>query len=90
MNKQYTIRGIDRDLDRAVRETATRFDVSINKAAVSLMKKGAGLDATGQAKGPPYHDMDSLAGALPREEAARLLGTLKDQRKIDHELWRER
>lgn len=88
MKKQYTIRGIDKDLDRAVRETAAKYEISVNKAVVGLLKKGAGLETPGSTKGPPYHDMDDLAGSLSREEAAKMLKAIKDMRRIEPDLWK--
>jgi hypothetical protein len=88
MKKQYTIRGIDKELDKAVRETATKYQVSVNKAAVRLLKKAVGLDTEDRPKVPPYHDMDDLAGALGKADADRMLKALKDARKIEPEMWK--
>ena len=90
MNKQYTVRGVDKDLDRVIRETAQEYGISVNKAAVALLRRAAGLDTPANRKGPPYHDLDELAGSLRRDEAAKLLETVKESRKIDAELWEKR
>lgn len=88
MKKQYTIRGIDKDLDKVVRETAVKYGESVNKTAIRLLKQGAGIGAGGKTQGPPYHDMDDLAGSLSREEAAKMLKAIKDMRRIEPDLWK--
>ena len=41
---QLTVRGFDKDLQRSVQECAWRYGVSLNRAAVTLMRRGAGLE----------------------------------------------
>lgn len=41
--ERLTLRGIDGDLERCLRETARRERLSLNRAAVLLMRRGAGL-----------------------------------------------
>ena len=41
--KQLTIRGFDEDLDRAIRQLARRDGISLNRAALKLLRRGAGL-----------------------------------------------
>ena len=45
--KQLTIRGLGDELTRAIRRLANRDDTSLNRAAVKLLRRGAGL-ADGQ------------------------------------------
>ena len=42
--RQITIRLTDKALQQAVEETARREDISLNKAVVRLLRRGAGLD----------------------------------------------
>lgn len=42
--RQITIRLTDEALQKAVEETARREDISLNKAVVRLLRRGAGLD----------------------------------------------
>ena len=88
MKKQYTIRGIDKDLDKVVRETAVKYGESVNKTAIRLLKQAAGLGADQKHQGPPYHDMDYLAGRMSAEEAAKMLKAVKDMRHIEPDLWK--
>jgi len=88
MSKQYTIRGVEKDLDHAVREAAATYGVSVNKAALTLLRKATGLDPSStQRQGPPYHDLDDLAGSLSPDEGGRLLKDLRQARDIDPQLW---
>jgi hypothetical protein len=90
MSKQYTIRGVEKDLDRAVREAAATYGVSVNKAALALLRKATGLDKSiPQRQGPPYHDVDDLAGSLGADESEKLLRDLGQARRIDANLWKK-
>ena len=88
MKKQYTIRGIEKDLDKVVRETAVKYGESVNKTAIRLLKQASGLSEAEKHQGPPYHDMDDLAGSISAEEAAKMLKALKDMRHIEPDLWK--
>lgn len=88
MGKQYTIRGIGKDLDKVIRETATKYGESVNKTAIRLLKQASGLSAPQERKGAPYHDMDDLAGSISQDEAARMLKALKNMRHIEPDLWK--
>ena len=90
MGKQYTIRGIDKDLDKVVRETAVKYGESVNKTAIRLLKKASGLSTDQEHQGPPYHDMDDLAGSISEEEAAKMLKAVKDMRHIEPDLCKSR
>ena len=41
--KQLTVRGFDDDLERAIRQLARRERISLNQAALKLLRRGAGL-----------------------------------------------
>ncbi len=61
--KQLTVRGSGDELARAIRRLASRDGTSLNRAAVKLMRRGAGL-AEGQ-------DADVVAGPPDRDLAFR-------------------
>lgn len=81
--RQYTLRGVDPELDRAVREAGERYGVSLNAAALALMKKGAGLapDRDAPFAGFPFKKW-------PRAWVEKARVGLKRARRIDPELWR--
>jgi hypothetical protein len=43
--KQLTLRGIDEVLEQKIKSLALEKNISLNKAALLLIKKGAGLNA---------------------------------------------
>ena len=86
MNKirstQYTIRGIPRAVDNALRERARRLGRSLNQVAVEVLAEGAGQRGAEIV----YGDLDGFFGswiADPLVDQA-----LADQRRIDAGLWK--
>lgn len=79
---QYTLRGIPRALDRAVRERARSEGRSLNEVAVEAMANGLGLGATGQIR----RDLSDVAGTW-RKDAA-LEAALIAQDRVDPETWK--
>ncbi len=55
--EQLTIRGLGKELERRIRELARRKGISLNRAALELLRKGAGI-----AEPKPHSDVvgDSL------------------------------
>ncbi|WP_232210364.1 hypothetical protein [Nitrococcus mobilis] len=41
---QLTFRGLDKELERRIRQLAEQEHISMNKAALKLMRRGSGLD----------------------------------------------
>ena len=86
---QFTIRVFDDDLSATLRQTAEREGISLNKAALKLMRKGAGLvDGMAQA-GPVGTALDDLRGTWTKEEADALNAAVEEAFGIiDEEMWR--
>jgi hypothetical protein len=85
---QLTVRGFDTELERELRKLARRRGISLNRAALELMRRGSGL-----AEGPPEADcvgssLDDLIGTMSDEEADRILEVIESCNQIDEELWR--
>ena len=84
---QLTIRGIDRRVQREIRELARREGISLNKAAVRLLEKGAGVtvsepaDRIGSA-------LDHLIGTWSKAEADTLLASIESCEQVDAKLGR--
>ena len=67
--KQLSVRGFGRDLERRLRGFARERGISLNKAALLLMRRGAGLDGS---DGKPQiigHSLDKYAGKWSKEES---------------------
>ena len=70
--KQLTIRGFDDELSDCIRREAEQEGISLNKAALKLLRKGAGLPATILPKTGVRDEPDGvarLAGSWTKEEA---------------------
>ena len=82
---QLTLRGLGEELTRRIRELARREGISLNRAALRLLRRGAGL-----AEGQPDTVGDSLddhIGTWTEEEAAEFDAAVSDLEKIDESLW---
>ena len=84
--KQLTLRGLDRRLERKIRDLARQERISLNKAALRLLEKGAGLDAPEPAD-RIGRSLDHLIGTWTLEEADALLESIQSCEQIDEELW---
>jgi len=82
---QLTLRGLPVRLQREIRELARREGVSLNKAALRLLEKGAGLDERPEDR--IGHSLDALIGTWSKEEAKSLLDSIKSCEQIDTALW---
>lgn len=84
--RQLTIRGFDLELEQKIRNLARREGISMNKAALRLLRKGADLSesAEGGRIGTRLH---KYAGTMSDEEARELLESIADTEGIDPEIW---
>ena len=86
---QLTIRVSDDDLSATLRQTAQREGISLNKAALKLMRKGAGLVDGVAHVGPIGNALDDLRGTWTKEEADALNAAVEEAfGVIDEEMWR--
>ena len=83
--KTITLRRIPRDLARVIEKRAREKGLSLAKTVLDLCEEGAGIRRSAQPV--VHHDLDALAGTWTQEEAATFEAALRDQRKIDPELW---
>lgn len=83
---QVMVRGLDSELARKIRKLADDEGISLNKAALRLLTKGAGLereeddDAIGD-------DLDHLLGTWSDAQAEEFAAALKSMSEIDPEMW---
>ena len=86
--KQLTIRGFDDELAARIRQLASREGISLNRAALRLLRRGAGL---GDPNGGPDivgASLDHLIGTWTAEEAAEMDRALGDFSHIDENIWK--
>lgn len=66
---QLTIRGFDDELRKSIWGLAEREGISLNRAAVKILKRGAGLMDGGEGRGKVGNSLDHLFGRWSKEEA---------------------
>lgn len=83
---QLTVRGIDARTMQAIRELARRERISINKAAVRLLEKGAGV-APRERADRIGGSLDHLIGTWSAGEARSFLSSIESCEQIDRGAW---
>jgi|SaaInl7_200m_RNA_FD_contig_21_1707515_length_313_multi_6_in_0_out_0_1 hypothetical protein len=81
--KQLTLRQIPEEIERELRQTASRNETSLNQTAIVALQAGLGLT-------PPVRrrrDLSSFAGQWTTEEADEFDGLTQQFGQIDAELW---
>ena len=86
--KQLTVRGFDKDLERRLRELARAKSVSLNQAALLLLREGAGLELPRRQHNVVGESLDALIGSWSEDEEAAFLGAIATFEEIDPSLWR--
>ena len=84
--KQLTIRGLGDELARAIQRLANRDGTSLNRAAVKLLRQGAGL-TDGQGPDTVGSSLDHLIGTWSEAEAAEIERALRHFEAIDEAMW---
>jgi len=82
MCMQYTIRGIPKAIDSAVRERAKAEGKSLNEVAVEALADGLGLGDSDVVR----RDLSDVAGTWKRDAAVE--AALADQDRVDADLWK--
>ena len=85
--KQLTIRGLDEQLEGRLRQLAREQQVSLNRAALALMRRGAGLSERRESTDTVGAALDTFIGVWSDEDEAELLRALEPLEQIDPELW---
>ncbi len=84
---QLTVRGFDDELSAIMRRLAKREGISLNQAALRLLRKGAGLT---DSKGNPNairSSLDDLFGVWSRDEAESFDTALEVFETVDESAW---
>ena len=84
---QLTIRGFDAELAAYVQDLARREGISLNRAVMRLLRRGAELDQ-GKADDVVGSSLDHLMGTWSTEEADRIDQALEDFSRIDEAMWK--
>ncbi|MBW2734837.1 MAG: hypothetical protein JRH20_20815 [Deltaproteobacteria bacterium] len=86
--EQLTIRGFDPELQRRIRRLAKSKGISLNRAVLELLRKGAGLDDTQDDTGLIGSSLDTFIGTWSDEEADEFEESIAEFSTIDEEVWR--
>ena len=86
--KQLTIRGVGAELDRRLRALAREKRLSLNKAAVELMRQGAGLSPIPGEARCVGDALDAFVGRWSKRDEAQLRDAVKELGRIDAGMWR--
>ena len=87
--RQMTLRDIPEEIEMVVRNEASKKGVSLNKAFLTLLRKGT-QQATGQSSVVTRQResrFTRFCGIWSDEDAVEFDKALLDQRKIDNEAW---
>ena len=86
--KQLTIRGFDDELAHRIEKLARNEGISLNRAVLRLLRKGAGL---GDRKGEidvVGSSLDHMIGTWTAEEAEEVERAVEDFEQIDESMWK--
>lgn len=84
---QLTIRGFDDDLAKQIRQLADQEGISLNKAVLRLLRRGAGLESVTAGPDIVGSSLDHLIGTWTHEEAIEMDRALRDLSQIDRGMW---
>ncbi len=85
---QITLRGISPDLSEALTRLARSEGISLNKAALKLLHRGAGLTKGPEAKTLIGSDLNHLFGTWKPSEAEAFLESIRPCEQIDEGFWK--
>ena len=85
---QLTVRGFDDELSRRLRRLAKRDGISLNQAALKLLRKGAGLADSAGGADTVGDSLDHLIGTWSAARADELDAALRELKTIDESAWR--
>jgi hypothetical protein len=85
---QLTVRGIDERLEREIRQLASRERISLNRAALLLLRRGAGLGEEAEDPLAIGTRLDDFIGSWSQDEADAVEAATRTFEEIDPGLWR--
>jgi len=85
---QLSLRGFDKELERKLRDLARRERLSFNKAALLLMRRGAGLTETSPSPAVVGDALDRFIGRWSEADEKRILQSIAPCEAVDKALWK--
>ena len=87
MQQQLTIRGFDQSLRERLEEVARNEGTSLNKAALLLLRRGAGLTTEAPRPEVVGHSLDAFIGTWSKEDERELLEAVEVFEQVDESFW---
>ncbi len=84
---QLTVRGFGDELGAAMRRLAARDKISLNQAALKLLRRGAGLSEDVERPWIVGTSLDHLIGSWTAQDADEFEATLADLETVDEDAW---
>ena len=84
---QLTVRGFDKELERRLRQVAKERGVSLNQAALILLREGAGLGRDRRAAQVVGDSLDDLIGSWSADDQRAFHHAVEAFETIDPNLW---
>ena len=85
--KQLTLRGFDEELEAKLRELASKEHISLNKAALKLLREAAGLDPEKSRHNQIGSALDEFFGSWSEAEEHDFNELIQIFEEIDSDLW---
>jgi len=86
--KQLTVRGFDSALERQLRLEARSGGMSLNQAALRLLRRGAGLSRDRAAADEVGPALDHFIGTWSEADARKLQQATAVFERVDEEFWK--
>lgn len=85
--KQLTVRGFDKALEARMRSLARSERISLNRAALLLLRRGAGLDAASKPQDLIGDSLDRFIGDWTEDEAREFEQAVSVFDSVDEDAW---
>lgn len=86
--KQLTIRNLEPELEQRLRQVAKRRDTSLNKAALYLMRRGAGLRVSDDQPPAVGNALREFRGTWSKTDERLVLDAVADLDRVDGDFWK--
>ena len=87
LHRTFDIRGFDDELSRRIESLAQREGISLNRAVLRLLRKGAGLGEGASRANVVGSSLDHLIGTWDDQQAKEIERAVADFETIDESMW---
>jgi hypothetical protein len=84
--RAITIRGVDNEVAKTLKERAKKEGVSINSMVLRIVKESLGLKK--KRRTVIYNDLDHLAGTWGEKDYVEFQNKVADFERIDENIWK--